>query len=151
MKKLVLTAAATAALAATALLGTATARSGPPTGTLALVQLERDARSGFVDNPPRRRESAGDVFTIRGPVRDAANQPAGSAQATFTQTGRTTAHGSATCALAQGRIATAGTIGGGAEETLVITGGTGAYAGATGAVQVTERRDRVEFVFSFGS
>lgn len=150
MRRLIVMTGVCAAVAVPALLGTATAQSGPPSGTLELRQLERDTRFGYVDNPPRRRESAGDVFTVRGRVRDAANRPAGSAQAVFTQTGRRSAHGSATFALAQGQIVIAGRLAGRGTDTLAILGGTGAYAAATGTARISERRGRTEFLFSFG-
>jgi hypothetical protein len=72
MKRLILTGGVCAALLA----GGATAQTAP--ATLELVQLERDVRGGFVDNPPRRRESAGDVFTVRGA---GATPPAGASAA----------------------------------------------------------------------
>jgi hypothetical protein len=150
MKRLILATGACAALAVPALLGTATAQSGPPSGTLTLVQLERDTRSGYVDNPPRRRESAGDVFTVSGRVRDAANRPAGRAQAVFIQTGGRSAQGTATFALAQGQIVIVGGLAGSGTDTFAIAGGTRAYDGATGTARITERRGRTEFLFSFG-
>lgn len=151
MKWLTLVAGACVALAAPALLGTATAQPGPPSGTLELVQLERDTRSGFVDTPPRRRESAGDTFTVAGPVRDAAGRRAGRAQAVFTQTGRRSAQGNATFALRTGQIVIAGGLAGSNNiDTLAIVGGTGAYTGATGTARITMRRGRTAFRFSFG-
>lgn len=148
MKPLLILAALAAALAGPALIGTAGAQTTPT--TLELVQRERDTSTGFVDNPPRRRESAGDVFTIRGPVRDAAGDRAGSAQAVFTQTGRRSALGSATFALRDGQLMIAGVVDGGAADTLAVVGGTGAYAGATGTVRVTEGRRRTVFTFTLG-
>jgi hypothetical protein len=148
MKRLILTAGACAALAAALVAGGATAQTTP--ATLELVQLERDVRAGFVDNPPRRRESAGDVFTIRGRVRDAAGRAVGSATAVFTQTSRRTAHGGATFTLADGAIEVGGALGGRGVDTLAIVGGTGAYANATGSVRITEGQRRTTFSFTFG-
>jgi hypothetical protein len=151
MKRIAITAGACVALAVPALLGTAGAQSGPPPGTLELHQLERDVRSAFVDAPPRRRESAGDTFTVSGRVRDAAGRPAGTAQAVFTQTRRGAAQGSATLALSGGQIVIAGGLAGGdGDDTLVIAGGSGAYSGASGTVRITEGRGRTSSVFSFG-
>jgi hypothetical protein len=150
MKRLMLVTAGCAAFAALAPLGGATAQSGDPTGTLELVQLERETGLGGVDNPPRRRESKGDVFTINGRVRDASRRPAGTVQALFTQTGRRTAQGAATFKLAQGQIVIAGGLWGSGDDTLAIVGGTGAYTRTAGTVRVTERRGRTEFLFSFG-
>jgi hypothetical protein len=144
MKRLILIIATAGALAA--LVGAAGAQS--PT-TLELVQLERDTRGGFVDNPPRRRESAGDVFTVRGRVRDSAGKAVGSAQAEFVQTGPRSAQGSATFSLGGGRIMVAGALAGRGDDTLAIVGGTGAYTGATGTVQIVEARGRTEFRFTF--
>ena len=148
MKRLILTGGACAALAAAVLAGGATAQTAPT--TLELHQLERDARSGFVDNPPRRRESNGDVFTVGGRLRDAVGRSVGSDQAVFTQTARRTAHGGATFTLTDGSIVVSGRLGGTGTDTLAIVGGTGAYAGATGTVLVTEGRRRTSFRFSLG-
>lgn len=144
MKRLILIIATAGTLAA--LVGAAGAQS--PT-TLELVQLERDTRGGFVDNPPRRRESAGDIFTVRGRVRDTAGKAVGSAQAEFIQTGPRSAQGSATFSVGGGRIMIAGALAGRGDDTLAITGGTGSYAGASGTVEVVEARGRTEFRFSF--
>ena len=148
MKRLILTGGVSAALAAALLAGGATAQTAP--ATLELHQLERDARSGFVDNPPRRRESRGDVFTVGGPVRDAGGRRVGNAQAVFTQTARRTAHGGGTFTLADGSIEISGRLGGSGTDTLAIVGGTGAYAGATGTVVITEPRGRTAFRFTIG-
>src|SRR5687767_8028242 len=75
---------------------------GPPTGTLELMQRERDAEFRFIDVPPRRgergRPNVGDGFIITGPVRDQAGQRAGRLQAVFVLTNvrREQAEGSAT-------------------------------------------------------
>jgi hypothetical protein len=144
MKRLILIIATAGALAA--LVGAAGAQS--PT-TLELAQLERETRGGFVDNPPRHRESAGDLFTVRGPLRDAAGQAVGNAHAVFTQTARRAARGGATFTLADGSIEVSGRLGGTGTDTLAIVGGTGAYAGATGSVLITESRGRTAFRFTF--
>jgi hypothetical protein len=148
MKRLILTGGVCAALAAALLVGGATAQTAP--ATLEVVQLERDTRGGFVDNPPRRRESAGDVFTVRGPLRDAAGERVGSADAVFTQTGRRSARGGGTFTLADGSIEVSGRLGGSGTDTLAIVGGTGAYANATGSVRITEPKGRTAFRFTFG-
>jgi hypothetical protein len=146
MKPFLIAAAATAALAGSTLIGSAGAQTTP--ATLELVQLERDARTGFVDNPPRRRESAGDVFTIRGPVRDASGRRAGRAEVAFTQTGRRSALGAATFVLPGGRLMISGIVDGGASDTLAVVGGTGAYDRAAGTVRITEGRRRTTFAFT---
>jgi hypothetical protein len=146
MKRLILTGGICAALAAALLAGGATAQTAP--ATLELVQLERDVRGGFVDNPPRRRESAGDVFTVRGALRDASDRRVGSADAVFTQTGRRSARGGGTFTLADGSIEVSGRLGGSGTDTLAITGGTGAYLGASGTVVIDEGRGRTRFRFA---
>jgi hypothetical protein len=146
MKPYLIPAAVTAAVAGLAVIGTAGAQTTPT--TLELVQLERDVNAGFVDNPPRRRETAGDVFTIRGPVRDASGRRAGRAEAVFTQTARRSSFGSATFVLSGGQLVISGIVDGGSSDTLAVVGGTGAYAGATGSVRVTEGRRRTAFSFT---
>jgi hypothetical protein len=144
MKRLILIIAA-CALAVPVLVGPAGAQA--PT-TLELVQLDREVKTGFVDAPPKRRESAGDVFTVRGPLRDAGSRRVGSVDAVFTQTGRRTARGGGTFTLADGSIEVSGRLGGSGTDTLAITGGTGAYAGASGMVVITEGRGRTRFGFT---
>lgn len=138
-----------AALAMGAVASAGAGAQSAPSGTLELVQRERDVRSGFVDNPPRRRESAGDAFTVAGPVRDTEARKVGRVQAVFTQTGRRTALGSATFLLRGGRLTIAGALAGSGTDELVIAGGTGAYAGARGTVTLREASDGVRFRFAF--
>lgn len=150
MKRIVPIAATVAAIAAVpALVAGAGAQSAPPSGTLELVQRERDVRAGFVDNPPRRRESAGDVFTVTGPVRDAAGRRAGTVQAVFTQTRRRGAHGAVTFLLSGGRITAVGALAGSGTDDLAIAGGTGTYAKAAGTVTITEAEGETRFRFAF--
>jgi hypothetical protein len=146
MKRLILIIAA-CALAVPVLVGPAGAQA--PT-TLELVQLDREVKTGLVDAPPKRRESAGDVFTVRGPLRDAQNRRAATAQGVFTQTGPRSAHGGATITLPSGRIAFQGVLGLRGDDTLAIVGGAGAYAGATGSVRIVQRQGRTTFTFTFG-
>lgn len=148
MKPYLTLAALAAAIAGSSLIASAGAQTSPT--TLEFVQLERDVRTGFVDNAPRRRESPGDVFTIRGAVRDSAGRSAGKADAVFTQTGKDSALGAATFALRDGQLMIAGRVGGGSADTLAVVGGTGAYAGATGAVRITEGNRRTRFSFTLG-
>jgi dirigent-like protein len=147
MKRLALAVTACTAIAVPAALTNATAQTGQPT-TLELVQLERDVRDAFVDNPPRRRESAGDVFIVSGRVRDTAGRPVGRASAVFTQTSRSSAQGAATFVLANGQIVVEGRLAGSGADTFAVVGGTGAYAGATGTARITEGRRRTEFTFT---
>ena len=55
--------------------------AGPPQGTLDLVMPERGSSFRFVDNPPLRRESAGDMAVLDGPVMNAGGGAAGRVQA----------------------------------------------------------------------
>jgi hypothetical protein len=146
MKRLILIIAA-CALAVPVLVGPAGAQA--PT-TLELVQLDREVKTGFIDAPPKRRESAGDVFTVRGPLRDAQNRRAATVQGVFTQTGPRSAHGGGTVTLPTGRIAFQGVLGLGGDDTLAIVGGTGEYSGATGSVRLVQRQGRTTFTFTFG-
>ena len=141
MKRLILIITA-GALAAAALVGSAGAQA--PT-TLELVQSDREVTSGFVDAPPKRRDSAGDVFTVRGPLRDAQNRRAATAHGVFTQTGPRSAHGGATFTLPAGRIAVQGVLGLGGDDTLAIVGGTG----ASGSVRIVQSQGRTTFTFTF--
>jgi hypothetical protein len=125
---------------------------GPPTGTLELVGLDREARFKFVDTPPRRRESAGDQFLITQRLRNASNRRAGRVHASFAITPgrRSAAHGSGTFILRNGRIVVTGIIDDpGRTDTLAIVGGSGAYNGARGTLVTTERRRSTRFLFTF--
>lgn len=135
--------------------GTSAQSPAPPSGTIQLVQLERDVKSGLVDNPPRRKESTGDIFTIGGAIRDADGRPAGRAAAAFTQTERGYAQGSAVFKLADGQIVLAGMLDdlgrNDTSDNLAIVGGTGAYAGARGTAAVTEGRGETRFELRFSN
>ena len=133
---LIITAACAAIVGVVALVGSSGAQqSGPPTGTLELVSLNRETRFAFVDNPPRRRERAGDLFMINARLRDASNRPAGRLHASFAETQpppRAVAQGSATFILRNGQIVVSGPLvnrrRGDQTDAFAVVGGTGAYA-----------------------
>src|SRR5919107_635532 len=118
--------------------GTQAQQPGPPTGTLQLVQPERDGRfRATVDAPPRRRGgriSNGDGFLLTGPVRDQAGRRVGRLQAVFVVTNarREETQASGTFFLADGRIVVEGADTRAPVDEFAITGGTGRYAGARG-------------------
>lgn len=128
---------------------------GPPTGTLQLVQRDRDARFHFIDVPPRqgprRPPTPGDGFVITGAVRDQAGKRAGRLQAVFviTNVRREEAEGSATFLLPDGHIMASGADTRSRVDDFAVTGGTGRYAGARGTLRVTERRRSTAFLFTF--
>ncbi|MEA2330095.1 MAG: hypothetical protein QOH58_233 [Thermoleophilaceae bacterium] len=144
---------ATAAAALTyAVAGTGTGSAQDPVPTLELVAPDRQSKSSFVDAPPRRRESAGDLFTVSSRLRDATGRPAGRAHAVFVQTTGTHAQGSATFVLASGHIVATGVLDApGRADQLVVVGGSGAYAGASGTVAVIEERNATRFRITLGS
>jgi hypothetical protein len=135
--------------------GTSAQAPGPPSGTIELVQRERDARFAGVDNPPRRKESPGDVFLIGGVLRHDDGRTAGRAAAMFTQTDRRRAVGTAVFKLAGGDIVATGALDdrGSADtsDTLAVVGGTGSYAGARGTAVVSEGQGETRFRLSLGS
>ena len=96
-----LLAMAAAALAAGGAVATTGSAQDPPP-TLELVQRSSDTRSAFVDNPPLRRESRGDMFTISGPVRDVAGRRVGRAEGAFTLTAPERARGRRPCSSIPG-------------------------------------------------
>src|SRR5687768_17300622 len=110
---LILTAACAAIVSAAALVGSSGAQQpGPPTGTLGLVSLDRETRFRYIDNRPRRRESAGDLFLLTGRLRDGSNRRAGRFHASFAVTQRrpSVAQGSGTFILDNGQIVVSGAI-----------------------------------------
>ena len=153
---LIITAACAAIVGVVALVGNSGAQQpGPPTGTLELVSLNRETRFAFVDNPPRRRERAGDLFMINARLRDTSNRPAGRLHASFAETQpppRVVAQGSATFILGNGQIMVSGPLvdrPGDRTDTFAVVGGTGAYTAARGTMVSTDTRRRTRFVFTF--
>ena len=154
----VIIAAACAAIVSAAILVVSSdaQEPGPPTGTLELVSLDRETRLTFVDNPPRRRERAGDLFVINSGLRDSSNRPTGRLHAAFAETQpppRVVAPGNATFILRDGQIMVSGPIVNRGPrdrtDTLAVVGGTGAYTAARGTLVTTETRTGARYLFSF--
>jgi hypothetical protein len=148
----VLSAALAVAVVGLAVVNSNAQQPGPPTGTLELVGLNREARFKFVDTPPRRRESAGDQILITQRLRNASNRRVGRVHASFAITPgrRSAAQGSGTFILRNGRIVVTGIVDErGRTDTLAIVGGSGAYTGARGTLVVTDRRRSERFLFTF--
>jgi hypothetical protein len=156
-RAIIITAACVAIISAAVLVVRSDAHQpGPPTGTLELVSLEQDTRFTFVDNPPRRRERAGDLFVINTRLRDGSNRPAGRLHASFAETQpppRVVAQGSATFILDNGQIMASGPIvnrgPGDRTDTLAVVGGTGAYTAARGTLTTKETRSGTRYVLTF--
>jgi Dirigent-like protein len=154
---LISTAACAAIVGAVAVAGSSRAQqTGPPTGTLELVSLNGETRFAFVDNPPRRRERAGDLFVINARLRDTSNRPAGRVHASFAETQpppRVVAQGSGTFILRNGQVMVSGPIvdrgRNDRTDTLAVVGGTGAYTGARGTLVTTDMRRSTRYVFTF--
>lgn len=128
----------------------------PPAGTLDLVSRDRESSFKFVDNAPRRRESAGDMAVLRGQARRADGSRAGRYQVYFVAMKggsferRFLGQASGTFVLDGGDIVVNGVVDDRRdEEPLAIVGGTGAYAGARGTVLVTETSTTTRFRFTF--
>jgi hypothetical protein len=155
MKRLavVIAAACAAIVSAAAVVGTSGAQqSGPPTGTLEFVAVDRESRFKFIDVPPRRQESAGDQFTLTQRLRDNSNRPVGRAHAAFVSTpGKpSAAQGSGTFVFGNGQVVVTGVVDErGRTDTLAVVGGSGAYTGARGTLLITEARRRTTFLFTF--
>jgi hypothetical protein len=154
---LIITAACMAIISAAVLVVRSDAQEpGPPTGTLELVSLERETRFTFVDNPPRRRERAGDLFVINSRLRDSSGRLIGRLHASFAETQpppRVVAQGSVTFILDDGQIMVSGPIVNRGPrdrtDTLAVVGGTGAYTAARGTLATTDGRKRSRYVFTF--
>jgi hypothetical protein len=158
MRRLVISiGVACAALVAVAAVAVSSGAQGaPPAGTLDLVSRDRESSFKFVDNAPRRRESAGDMAVLRGQVRRADGSRAGRYQVYFVAMKggnferRFLGQASGTVVLAGGDIVINGVVDDRRdEESLAIIGGTGAYAGARGTLLVTETRSTTRFRFTF--
>jgi hypothetical protein len=159
MKRLaiILAAACVAIISAAVLVVRSDAQQpGPPTGTLELVSRDRETSFTFVDNPPRRKERAADLFVINSRLRDTSNRPKGRLHASFAETQpppRVIAQGSATFILDDGQIMVSGPIvnrgPGDRTDTLAVVGGTGAYTGARGTLVTKETRKGGRYIFTF--
>jgi len=151
-----------AAVAATAIgLGASSAQEAGPPERLELRMAYREAKVTLVDTGrkmTRRRpsESPGDIAVSRGVLRDAAGRRVGTLHSVFTVTGgrspRTSELSTGAFLLEDGQIAGQGVVLNGPtdgpdRDVLPVTGGSGAYAGATGSVQATTGRRGVTFAF----
>jgi Dirigent-like protein len=138
-----------------AVVGEAQPQQGPPTGTLRLLQRNREAKFHFIDVPPlqgvRRTPTPGDGAVITGPMRDSAGGKAGRLQAifTFTRPKRGEIQVSATFVLRDGRISVSGAETNARTDDFAVSGGTGRYAGARGTLRVTDGKRSTAFVFTF--
>jgi hypothetical protein len=129
----------------------------PPTGTLELVQRERESTFRYVDNPPRgggpQAPSPGDMAIIGGTLRDTSNRRAGKLHAVFLRLkGRRrniVDQVNATFDLKGGQIVMGGVSHGGRVDVVAITGGTGTYAGARGTMRVSSTRRTARFRITF--
>jgi hypothetical protein len=149
----VIAAACAAIVSAAVVVGSSGAQQpGPPTGTLELVALDREASFKFIDVPPRRRESAGDQFILNERLRDNSNRPVGRAHAAFVNTpGKpSAAQGSGTFVFGNGQVVVTGVVDErGRTDTMAVVGGSGAYTGARGTLLITEARRTTTFLFTF--
>jgi hypothetical protein len=149
--------ACAALVAAVAVVGTSGAQQvGPPTGTLDLVTPQRGSKFRFVDNPPLRKESAGDMAVLTGRLRGSDGSAQGRFQAYFVATKNGNfdrafrGQASGTFMLPAGDIVIEGvTDDKRDQEPLPIVGGTGSYTGARGVVLVTDTRTETRFHFAF--
>jgi hypothetical protein len=154
---LIITAVCVAIVGVVALVGSSGAQPpGPPRGTLELVSLDRETRSAVVNNPPRRRISAGDLVLFNARLRDGSDRPTGRLHASFAMTQpppRVVAQGSASFILPSGQIMVSGPIvvGGRGDrtDTFAVVGGSGAYTAARGTMVTTESRRSARYHFTF--
>jgi hypothetical protein len=154
---LIITAVCAAIVGVVALVGSSGAQQpGPPTGTLELVTLDRETGFAVVNNPPRRRLTAGDLILVNARLRDGSNRPTGRLHVSLATTQpppRVVAQGSATFILRNGQIMVSGPLvtGGRGDrtDTLAVVGGSGAYTAARGTLVITETRRSARYHFTF--
>ena len=149
---LIITAACAAIVSVVALVGSSGAQlPGPPTGTLELVSLDQETRFTFVDNPPRRRERAGDLFMIiAGCATAPTATPAGCTRRSLRRSRRRV--WSRRDPRPSFSVMVSGPIvdrPGDRTDTFAVVGGSGAYTAARGTMVTTEMRRRTRFVFTF--
>jgi hypothetical protein len=125
-------------------------------GTVLNLQMRHtEAKVTIIDETPRMTksrpsESPGDSAVGQGTIRDEKGVRVGTVHNDFVvTTGRTpgtTEQVTSTFVLQQGQIATQGVIDQvGASEMLAVIGGTGAYEGASGTVEITGDEKAVRF------
>lgn len=136
-----------AALGAAALIAAPGGAQQSPTA-LVLINRHSEDQTKIVDNPPRKKDGAGDIIVIDEKLRDTRGAVVGQAYAVFVQT-RRAAQGTITFRVPGGRIEAAGIDGVGDSGEFAIVGGTGDYAGARGTVTRSEIRGGQQFKFAF--
>ncbi len=152
----VLAASCLAVVGATTIVATGLAGQERMKGTVLDLQMRHaEAKVTIIDEAPkmtksRPSESPGDSAVGSGTIRDAQGARIGTVHNDFVvTTGRTpgtTEQVTSTFVLQKGQIATQGVIDQvGVSETLAVIGGTGAYEGASGTVEITGDEKAVRF------
>jgi Dirigent-like protein len=128
----------------------------PPSGTLELVQRDRETRFHLVDASPRQGErgtpTPGDVAVLSGVLRNSAGRRVGRVQACFTTVSRGrrySGEATGTFSLRGGDVMVQGRVGDSRVDRLAVVGGTGVYAGARGTMAARTSRDDTRFEFAF--
>jgi allene oxide cyclase len=147
-----LTVLAGSTLAAAAALAVASGPGSAQAPAVRTIQiLEREGPSRFVDQPPRRRPSQGDMIVFRNTLLNAANrrQRIGTSHGVCVVTGgtarRTSTQCEATLVLGDGTLSLLGAVTFAEEArafTVAVVGGTGAYEGARGSARITDNVGR---------
>jgi hypothetical protein len=108
-----------------------------PTGPLAdftVTTTQQDRDGHYVDNPPRRKESAGDVFTGTARITGAKS---GSFEFTCTAVSSERSLCQGVASFSDGQIHLTARVGEARTVRAAIVGGTGAYSGAKGTLTQT--------------
>jgi hypothetical protein len=137
--------------------GSGAAAQNPGPRTLVFKERQRDATFAHIRNTrpkTRRTNSAGDIFVLTSTLLDADGKVAGKTAATcITSTGaRDFRKSLITCSgvftLPDGTLTIQGNISPAVEDRIVaaVTGGTGAYAGARGALEFAGGVDTITLV-----
>jgi hypothetical protein len=125
-----------------------------------LIQRNSEEAFSLVDNPPRsprgNRLSPGDLATLHQPLRSVSGRQVGAADVGCTATrGGSFAHVRFACngvySLKRGTLMVEVRFLPGSQPTIAVTGGTGAYEGASGSIrQVSRPHHEVSFVHLLG-
>jgi hypothetical protein len=144
-----------ATLAFTILSASGTAAPNPDRGFV-LIQRNSEEAFSLVDNPPRtlhhNRLTPGDLATLHQPLRSVSGRKVGAADVGCTATrGGTFDHVRFACdgvySLKRGTLMVEVRFLPNSQPTIAITGGTGAYEGASGSIrQVSRPHHEVSFV-----
>jgi allene oxide cyclase len=151
MKRLLVTAGALAAVAAALFVSTATATKESAHGRGTVIRVVERALTDATTDTGAAGDSAGDILTFANPIYDEADVgQVGTDQGYCVRVVAGTSYECTwTTSLDGGQIMVQGPFLDAGDSTLAVTGGTGAYEGARGSMQLHARPGGTSYDFVF--